>query len=241
VRGADTRFTPYDRSTGASRSTTLAGLAVQRAARQVREQLEEIAGGDQLDPASYPELFQKRFGLAGGELIGRGEVAPQGSGSYAEGPVFWEVCVGAAEVEIDEETGRVHVRKTATIADVGRAMNPQLIERQDEGGTLQGIGNALFEEMTFEDGLLLNQTLLDYRVPTFEDVPDEMACIIVENEDGPGPYGLKGCGEGSLAAATAAIATAVADAGVPVSELPLTPERVWRRIQELKREGRWPK
>jgi CO/xanthine dehydrogenase Mo-binding subunit len=135
----------------------------------------------------------------------------------------------------------VQVVKTATIADVGRAINPQLVERQDEGGTLQGLGNALYEEMVYEDGLLLNETLLDYRVPTFEDLPGEMHCIIVENGDGPGPYGAKGCGEGSLAAVTAAIATAVADAGVPVTELPLTPERVWRRIRDLKEEEKWPR
>jgi CO/xanthine dehydrogenase Mo-binding subunit len=241
VRGADTRFTPYDRSTGASRSTTIAGLAVKRAAEQVRAQLVEIAGSADVASDSYPELFVRHFGLAGGELIGRGEVAPEGTGSYAEGPVFWEVCVGAAEVAIDEETGLVRVVKTATVADVGRALNPLLVERQDEGGTLQGLGNALFEELVYEDGLLLNDTLFDYRVPTFEDLPDEMHCIVVENGDGPGPYGAKGCGEGSLAAVTAAIATAVADAGVPVTELPLTPERVWRRIQELKEEGTWPR
>jgi CO/xanthine dehydrogenase Mo-binding subunit len=239
VRAADTRFTPYDRSTGASRSTTVAGLAVKRAAEQVRAQLVEIAGSSDVESDSYPELFVRHFGLAGGELIGRGEVAPEGSGSYAEGPVFWEVCVGAAEVAVDEETGRVRAVKTATVADVGRALNPLLVERQDEGGTLQGLGNALYEEMVYEDGLLLTDTLFDYRVPTFEDLPEEMHCIIVENEDGPGPYGAKGCGEGSLAAVTAAIATAVADAGIPVTELPLTPERVWRRIQELKEEGTW--
>ena len=241
VRGADTRFTPYDRSTGASRSTTVAGLAVKRAAEQVRAQLVEIAGDEKVESDSYPELFVRHFGLAGGELIGRGEVAPEGSGSYAEGPVFWEVCVGGAEVAIDGDTGRVRVVKTATVADVGRAINPQLVERQDEGGTLQGLGNALYEEMVFEDGLLLNETLLDYRVPSFEDLPDEMHCIIVENEDGPGPYGAKGCGEGALATVTAAVATAVADAGIPVTELPLTPERVWRQIQDLKEEGTWPK
>jgi CO/xanthine dehydrogenase Mo-binding subunit len=241
VRGADTRFTPYDRSTGASRSTTLAGMAVKRAAEQVRAQLVEIAGDEDVQSDAYPELFVRHFGLAGGELIGRGEVAPEGSGSYAEGPVFWEVCVGAAEVAIDEDTGRVRVLKTATVADVGKAINPQLVERQDEGGTLQGLGNALYEEMVYEDGLLLNETLLDYRVPGFEDLPEEMHTIIVENGDGPGPYGAKGCGEGSLAAVTAAVATAVADAGVPVTELPLTPERVWRRIQDLKKEGSWPR
>src|SRR5205823_591691 len=88
VRGTDTRYTPYDRSTGASRSTTLAGLAVQRAAEDVLAQLREI--DPDAEPARYPELIARRFGLVGGELIGRGEVAPRGSGSYAEGPVFWE-------------------------------------------------------------------------------------------------------------------------------------------------------
>ena len=239
VHGADTRFTPYDRSTGASRSTTIAGLAVQRAAADIRGQLERIAGTSEIDSEDYLALMRKHFGFSGGELIGRGEVAPVGSGSYAEGPVFWEVCVGAAEVEVDPETGFVHVRRTATAADVGRAINPQLVERQDEGATLQGIGNALFEEMVYEDGLLLNDTLLDYRVPSFEDLPDSMTCVIVENEDGPGPYGAKGCGEGALAAVPAAIVNALADAGVPMNELPLTPERVWRRIQELKEEGTW--
>jgi CO/xanthine dehydrogenase Mo-binding subunit len=239
VRGADTRFTPYDRSTGASRSTTIAGLAVQRAAADIRAQLERIAGTSRIAASEHLALMRKHFGFAGGELIGRGEVAPAGTGSYAEGPVFWEVCVGAAEVEVDPDTGFVHVRRTATAADVGRAINPQLVERQDEGATLQGIGNALFEEMIYEDGLLLNDTLLDYRVPSFEDLPGEMTCVIVENGDGPGPYGAKGCGEGALAAVPAAIVNALADAGVPMTELPLTPERVWRRIQELKKEGKW--
>ncbi len=239
VRGADTRFTPYDRSTGASRSTTIAGLAVQRAAADIRAQLERIAGTSDIDPGEILGLMRTHFGFAGGELIGRGEVTPLGTGSYAEGPVFWEVCVGAAEVEVDPRTGLVKVRRTATAADVGRAINPQLVERQDEGATLQGLGNALFEEMVYEDGLLLNDTLLDYRVPSFEDLPDEMTCVIVENGDGPGPYGAKGCGEGALAAVPAAIVNALADAGVPMTELPLTPERVWRRIRELEKEGTW--
>jgi CO/xanthine dehydrogenase Mo-binding subunit len=236
VQGTDTRFTPYDRSTGASRSTTLAGLAVQRAARSVYEQLAEIADGEP-SPDDYGVLMRRRFGFAGGELIGTGEVRPSGTGSYAEGPVFWEVCVGGAEVEVDPETGVVRVLRTATIADVGKAINPKLVERQDEGATLQGIGNALFEELVWIDGQLANGTLLEYRIPTVHDVPDEMSCIIVENADGPGPYGAKGCGEGALAAVPAAIVNALADAGVPMNELPLTPERVWRRIQELKKEA----
>jgi CO/xanthine dehydrogenase Mo-binding subunit len=90
--------------------------------------------------------------------------------------------------------------------------------------------------MVFADGVLTNDTLLEYRIPTFEDVPGSMRCVIVENEDGPGPFGAKGCGEGALAAIPAALVNALADAGVPMNELPLTPERVWRRIQELERQ-----
>lgn len=252
VQGADTRFTPYDRSTGASRSTTLAGLAVQRAAADLRARLLGTAAGAWgADPAelevadgavrgsgreaAYPELIAERFGFAGGELVGEGEVRPeQGSGSYAEGPVFWEICIAAAEVAVDPETGRVGVERMATIADVGKAINPLLVERQDEGAVLQGVGNALFEEMVYEDAVLTNDNLLDYRVPRIEDMPAEMTGIIVENGDGPGPYGAKGCGEGAQAATPAAIATALADAGVPMTELPFTPERVWRRIQQIK-------
>ncbi|HDH27000.1 MAG TPA: xanthine dehydrogenase family protein molybdopterin-binding subunit, partial [Actinobacteria bacterium] len=189
---------------------------------------------------AYAELIAKRFGFVGGELRGHGEVRPQqGSGSFAEGPVFWEVCVAGAEIELDRDTGAVRVLQTSSIADVGRAINPQLIERQDEGGALQGIGNALFEEMLYtDDGVLLNDTLLDYRIPATEDVPEKMTCIIVENGDGPGPFGAKGCGEGVLAALPAAIVNALADAGVSMTELPLTPERVWRRIQEAEGRGR---
>jgi CO/xanthine dehydrogenase Mo-binding subunit len=254
VRGTDTRYTPYDRSTGASRSTTVAGLAVQRAAQQVLDALLETASAKLEAPPqlltqtesaitdhegrsmTHAELVRARFGFDGGELIGHGRVQPEGgSGSYAEGPVFWEVCVAGAEVEVDTETGVVTVLKTSTVADVGRAINPQLVTRQDEGATLQGIGNALFEEMHFApDGTLLNDTLLDYRIPAFKDMPGAMECTIVENGDGPGPFGAKGCGEGALAALPAAIVNALADAGVPMNTLPLTPERVWRRIQELK-------
>lgn len=252
VRGTDTRYTPYDRSTGASRSTTIAGLAVQRAAQDVLAALIETASmvlecppeALRLEPGAiaggarsltHAELVRKRFGFAGGELIGHGRVQPEGgSGSYAEGPVFWEVCVAGAEVELDRDTGVVRVIRTGSVADVGKAINPRLVRCQDEGATLQGIGNGLFEEMRYSpDGTLLNSTLIDYRIPTFGDMPESMTCVIVENEDGPGPFGAKGCGEGVLAAMPAAIVNALADAGVPMNELPLTPERVWRRIQEL--------
>jgi CO/xanthine dehydrogenase Mo-binding subunit len=255
VHGADTRFTPYDRSTGASRSTTVAGLAVKRAAENAAARLRETAGElwdvDPDDVAlaggraafageeiSFPDLIAKRFGFRGGEIIEGGEVRPTGgaTGSYAEGPHFWEVCCAAAEVEVDPDTGVVTVLRTATVADVGKAINPQLVERQDEGAALQGIGNALFEELLIADGEIQNDSLLTYRVPRIADLPATMTSIIVENADGPGPYGAKGCGEGALAAVPAAIVCALADAGVVMRELPLTPERVWRALAEQRHE-----
>jgi CO/xanthine dehydrogenase Mo-binding subunit len=250
VLGGDTQVTPYDRSTGASRSTTLAGLAVQRAAADVRSQLHAIAARvfdlpeeaitfaagaawHEGESIPYPGLLKAHFGMVGGELIGHGEVRPEGgSGSYAEGPVFWEVCIGGAEVAVDAETGKVDVRKVVSVADVGKAINPRLVEAQEMGGAMQGIGNALHEEMLFDDtGTLLNATLYEYHVPTIADMPDQFSSNIVENEDGPGPYGAKGVGEGALAGVAAAIATALADAGVQLDELPATPERVWRALE----------
>ena len=164
----------------------------------------------------YPDLIKAHFGMVGGELIGHGEVRPErGSGSYAEGPVFWEVCIGGAEVAVDPETGRVTVHKAVSVADVGKAINPRLVEAQEMGGAMQGIGNALHEEMLFDEtGTLLNATLFEYHVPTIADMPDTFVSNIVENADGPGPYGAKGVGEGALAGVAAAIATALADAGV---------------------------
>jgi CO/xanthine dehydrogenase Mo-binding subunit len=249
VYGADTRFTPYDRSTGASRSTTVAGKAVERAAREVLDSLLEtaaevlgegtsrlrvvegaVAAGGRRVP--FDALVQHRYGFRGGEIIGNGEVRPEGgSGSYAEGPVFWEVCVGGVEVEVDRDTGRVRVVRSVGVADVGTAINPALVRIQDEGGAMQGLGNALFEEMKFSpDGLLLNDTLLDYRVPTTADLPDSIDTIIVENHDGPGPFGAKGCGEGILAAIPAAVVNALGGMGIEIDELPATPERVWRAM-----------
>lgn len=252
VVGGDTQVTPYDRSTGASRSTTLAGMAVKRAGGELRQQLLDIASREfglppealdirdgavwhEDERRSYPDLIRAHFGMVGGELIGRGEVRPeQGSGSYAEGPVFWEVCIGGIELAVDRDTGKITLMKTASVADVGKAINPDQVEIQEMGGIMQGLGNALWEEMLFDPqtGQLLNSTLFDYHIPTFSDLAAEHVSSIVENEDGPGPYGSKGVGEGALAGAIAAVATALLDAGVNIDQLPATPERVWRAMQK---------
>lgn len=132
---------------------------------------------------------------------------------------------------MDRDTGRIRVNKLVSVADVGQAINPHLVEAQEMGGAMQGLGNALFEEMLYENGQLLNSTLLDYHVPSINDLPDRFVSSISENEDGPGPYGIKGVGEGALAGVPPAIVNAVADLGIAMYELPLTSERIWRAMQ----------
>lgn len=177
--------------------------------------------------------------MVGGELMGNGTVRPEkGSGSYAEGPVFWEVCIGGVELTVDPETGIVTLNKVVSVADVGKALNPRQVVTQEMGGANQGLGNALFEEMIYDEtGTLQNATLYEYHVPTIADMPLAFSSNIVENEDGPGPYGAKGVGEGALAGVTAAVATALADAGIHITELPATPERIWWAMQNEQTAG----
>jgi CO/xanthine dehydrogenase Mo-binding subunit len=168
--------------------------------------------------------------------MGRGYVTQNhASGRLTQDPVFWEVSIGAAEVEVDEDTGTVKLLRYVSASDPGKAINPKQVEGQDEGAAMQAIGHSMFEEMLFEDGQFLNPNLVDYRVPTFEDLPGEFETVLIEFGDGPGPYGSKGVGEGGIVCVAPAIANAIFNAtGVRLRELPLTPERVWRAIEKSK-------
>jgi CO/xanthine dehydrogenase Mo-binding subunit len=250
VATPDTAVTPYDQTTSSSRSTTLTGRAVQEAAADVRDQLLRVASAELGVPVSalavedagvragaqrlgYAELLERRFGMSGGELIGRGIVAPGRSPAPLSGSTpFWEMAAGAAEVSVDEETGAVVVERYVSVADVGRCINPLQCEGQDEGAVLQGIGHTLLEEMAYDGGHLVNANLAAYRVPRAGDVPRALDCQFVENADGAGPFGAKGAGEGSLVPVSPAIGNALARlTGVRFRELPLTPERVWRALR----------
>jgi CO/xanthine dehydrogenase Mo-binding subunit len=256
VIGSDTDVVPYDRSTGSSRSTTLMGLAVHDAAVDVREQVLQLAAGhfetfvDQLEAAdgtvtfkgesiTYGALVREMFGGSGGELMGRGYVTSNhSSGRLKEDPVFWEVSIGAAEVEVDEDTGAIRLLRYVSASDPGKAINPKQVEGQDEGAAMQAIGHTMFEEMIFDEGQFLNPNLVDYRVPTFMDLPDKFETVLIEFGDGPGPYGAKGVGEGGIVAVAPAVANAVFNAtGVRIHDLPLTPERVWRAINAAQKES----
>jgi CO/xanthine dehydrogenase Mo-binding subunit len=253
MRGTDTAATPFDRSTGASRSTTVMGTAVRAATVDLREQLIDAAAAALNTEAAnvrlqnghvyagehsltYGAVVSAFFGMPGGELIGRGYSRP-GVGFSSQFPLFWETGMGAAEVRVDRETGEMRVEHYVTVADVGKAINPLQAEAQDEGAAVQGFGHTFFEALQYENGQPLNANLIDYCVPRFTDLPRRFESLLIENEDGPGPYGAKGMGESGIVSVAPAIGNALAQAtGARVRELPLTPERVWRALQDL--EGR---
>ena len=134
----------------------------------------------------------------------------------------------AVETDVDEITGAVRVLRAWSAHDVGRAINPQMVEGQIQGGFVQGMGYALTEEMQWdESGRLTNPTLMDYKVPTALDAPLEIHPLIIEHPEPSGPFGAKGVGEPGLIGAAASIANAIARAtGKRLHQLPMTPERV---------------
>jgi carbon-monoxide dehydrogenase large subunit len=142
--------------------------------------------------------------------------------------VHYTVGAAAASIEIDTETGKVRVLKAVLAADVGKAINPVLVEGQIFGGLLQGLGTVLYEEIKYgKDGRLLNANFTDYKIPTAMDVPDEIVPIIVETPQPDGPFGARGVGEHTMIPAPPIIANAVADAtGFRMKSLPITAEKI---------------
>jgi len=135
------------------------------------------------------------------------------------------------EVEVDEATGGVRVVGAWSAADVGRAINPQMAAGQVEGAFVQGMGYALTEELVWDGARLANPSLMDYKIPTFAEVPETLRAFLVESDEPSGPFGAKSVGELGINGVAAAIANAVADAtGVRVQQLPMTGERVLRGL-----------
>lgn len=247
---SDTGAVAYERTTGASRTTTLAGLALVRACADARAKLREMAAEvwscDADEVADAPgavtgpddktlnlgQVVTKWFGGAAGEVTGIGLVRREGTTKAM--PPFWETGMVGVAVEIDPETGHVTLDQLVTCADVGFAINPQAVEAQDLGAATQGLGGALYEELVYDGPQLANANVVDYRVPRAGDMARKIDLMLAERRDGVGPYGAKGAGEGQLNPIGGAIASAVAQAtGRWPNRLPLTPERVWRLVNNI--------
>jgi len=138
----------------------------------------------------------------------------------------------AIELEVDAETGQIRVLKVTTANDVGRAVNPLLVEGQIEGAVMQALGWALLEDFQVKDGQVLTPQLSTYLIPTSLDMPEEVKSLVLEYPDPIGPWGVRGMGEMPFICVAPAVVSGVHDAtGVRFSSLPLTPERVWRGLQ----------
>jgi CO/xanthine dehydrogenase Mo-binding subunit/aerobic-type carbon monoxide dehydrogenase small subunit (CoxS/CutS family) len=239
--GADTDATPDAGKSSASRQTFVSGSATALASGALRDRILALAGASdaahvELDGAELTVRDQgttTTVRLDGFEADGDGIVLSASAtfdpptvplDADGQGEPYAQFGYGAhlAELEVDVELGLVRMLRVTAAHDVGRAVNPTLIEGQIAGGVAQGIGMALMEE--YVPGR--NENLHDYLIPTVGDVP-EVVCILVESGDPVGPFGAKGIGEHALVPTAPAILNAIRDAvGSGVSRLPATPDRV---------------
>ena len=255
VVNGDTAIVPFDSITASSRSTVFMGNAIELACEDVKKKLREMAaeiyhitpeeitftkGKVQLPDREieYLDIMRAYFGNVNGEIHGMGIYKEPFKPDHplGGGVSFYEVIFAGAEVEVDKETGFVSVKKLVTVGDIGKAINPLLVESQDEGGAIQGLGHSLMEHLIMDErGRVLNLGALDYRIPTTQDIPDVLQSLLVENMDGPGPSGSKGTGESGIIPIGSAIGMAAAEAtGIFFHDLPLTPETVWKALNQHK-------
>jgi xanthine dehydrogenase molybdenum-binding subunit len=240
--------------------TFISGNAVYYAARQARERLLKVAAEKlEADPKdldiresrvfvrSTPERSMTLGEVAETSTYRQGGEAILESAHYDTPTEFIDHMTGAgnispcyvfaahaAEVEVDTETGRVRVVRVAAAHDVGRAINPMLLEAQIHGGLSQGLGYAISENLSSEGGQFVNGNLADYKILTSKDMP-EIVPIIVETSEPEGPYNAKGIGEPVLVPTAPAVANAVYDAvGVRIHDLPITPARVFEALKRAK-------
>ena len=245
VVAADTATGPYSGASGGSKVTYTVGAAVLRAAEAAREKLLEAASEElEIAPADLevvdgvvravgsPDHSITVAEISAKALRFGGRYEPiEGHGGSAQTRGAPSVAAHLAHVRVDRETGEVTLLAHVIAQDVGRALNPALVEGQMRGGAAQGIGWALFEELVHDEGgQLLTSSFLDYAIPLADRVPD-IDTLIVEVPAPDGPFGAKGIGEAPVMAAAPAIANALAAAvGVRLRELPMTAPRVWAAL-----------
>ncbi len=261
IISADTAFTPMDQGTFSSGVTLRVGNAAVIAAREVKKQLLEVVAPhletspDQLEfrggkvfLRGYPEkgiTFSQavriyRYADKPMPIVGKGNYIPditdtatliQKGGIFS--PAYSFMCQGA-EVKVDKETGDVQILKLVTGHDCGTPINPINVEGQLDGAVSKGVGMALFEDQPHKDGTYLNNSFLDFLMPTSLDHPGEAPSKSSDTYEPNGPFGAKEAGEGNLIGVSPAIGNAIYDAvGVRITDLPITPDKV-KKALELK-------
>jgi len=181
-------------------------------------------------------------GWIGGPIYGRGKFMPtyvtgldKETGQGKRAVVHYTTGAQAFEVEIDCDTGKLEVIRAAAAFDVGKAINPDLVKAQMEGGLVQGLSSALFEQMVFKDGEMQNPSFVDYRIATSVDLPREIQTFIVEVPQDDGPYGARGIGEHPMVPTVAGIANAIHEAvGIRLPGPPFTAEKIFMAMKDRK-------
>ena len=235
----DTDVTPYDMATLGSRSTYHMGHAVKNAAEDARDKLFALARevGLSAETTPIPDIFKKKYGMQAGNVVGVGSfippyTSPDANGQTTDATPFWMIGATGAEVEVDTETGEFKVTRLVNLVDVGRAINPAIVETQISGATIMQLGFTLTERMDFDAGQVTNASLADYKIPGIRDVPLVMENEAVDATQKSGPFGAKGVGESGTFGVSPAIANAIDDAvGVRLTSLPLTAEAVYRALR----------
>ena len=259
IVSADTERTPHDFGAYSSRQTLMSGSAVKKAGEMIKAQVLEMAGemmnvdSTELDcrdgivflknNPTIKEPFGKvarEYFVRKGVLVGHGSYTPPKLGGSFKGAAVgtspaYSFSAQVIEVQIDEETGEINLKDVWDVHDSGMVINPALAEGQVHGGLYMGIGEAIWEEVRFDEkGRILNPNLSEYRMPTALDIP-MFNSLMVESSDPAGPWGVKEVGEGASVPTEGCVANAILDAtGVLIDSLPLTYEKVWRALREKK-------
>jgi CO/xanthine dehydrogenase Mo-binding subunit len=245
VVAGDTSQTAYSGLSGGSKVTYTVGRAVQRAAEQARERLLEVAATEleiapedleivdgAVRPVGSPDRALPIAEIASKVLTFGSRYAPvEGYAGVAQTSRAPGAAAHLSHVRVDRATGEVTLVHHVVAQDVGRALNPALVEGQLLGGATQGFGWALLEQLAYDEtGQLRTGSFVEYAMPTIDGIPP-IDVEIVEVPAPDGPYGAKGVGEPPVVGVPGAVANAIAAAvGVRMRELPMTPERVWRAL-----------
>ena len=213
----DTDVTPYDMGTLGSRSTFHMGNAVRLAAEDAVGKIAALTAELGVPPGSnlpLAELFLRKYGMQAGNIVGIGSYMPvyekpdRDTGHSTKITPFWGVNGSGAEVEVDLETGQFRVTRLVNIADIGRPINPRLVQAQLSGAAIMQMGFTLSETMLFRDGQLTNGSLADYKIPGLLDLPRDFVNEIVDAVQHDGPFGAKGAGETTTMTVSPAIGNA---------------------------------
>jgi len=247
VVGPDTAVTPFDSTTSASRSTSMMGNAVMAACVTMKKRLFEL-GAPLLETPPDQLRAENGFVVADETSISFADILKRNNlGTLEEAGEYstslgidpetgqgvatphWHQGAGAAEVEVDTETGRITILRYSAASFAGRVVNPRMAQLQNDGNVIFGLGPALMEEIVYDGGQATNPNLADYAIPSIRDIPVDLISVCIESEKGE----MHGIGEMTLPPVAPAIANAIEDAvGVRIKDLPITAEKVLRALKE---------